>query len=70
MSNPNYPDNQPKDPISEALTDRNSDPEAQVQDAPLKVHGDQLLGSSKPQVESADARSDDGPPDGTRDEGF
>jgi hypothetical protein len=51
---PNYPTKQPKDPVADALTDRNSDPEAQAQDAPLKVHGDELLGSSGPQVEDTD----------------
>jgi hypothetical protein len=66
MKDPNYPSNQPKDPVSDALTDRNSDPEAEVQDAPLKVHGDALLGSGGSQVK----QSDDGPPDGSRDEGF
>lgn len=66
MKGASYPDEQPKDPVSDALTDRNSDPEAQVQDAPLKVQGDALLGSKA----SPGNRSDDGPPDGTRDEGF
>jgi hypothetical protein len=74
MKDPNYPDEQPKDPVSDALTDRNSDPEAQAQDAPLKVHGDALLGTHGASVErGADQRSsdsDDGPPDGSRDEGF
>ena len=70
MNDPNYPGEQPKDPISSALIDRNCDPEAQAQDGPLKVHGDALLGSSRPQVESTEEQSDDGPPDGTRDEGF
>jgi hypothetical protein len=70
VKNPNYPDEQPKDSISEALTDRNADPAAQIQEAPLKVHGDQLLGSSGPQVERTGEPSDDGPPDGSRDEGF
>jgi hypothetical protein len=43
MKDPNHPAEQPKDPVADALTDRNSDPEAQVQDAPLKVHGDAVL---------------------------
>jgi hypothetical protein len=45
MKEPNYPTEQPKDPVADALTDRNSDPDAQVQsqDAPLKVHGDAVL---------------------------
>jgi hypothetical protein len=69
MKGASYPDDQPKDPVSDALPDRNSDPDAQAQDAPLKVHGDALLGS-KAGKDPKDARSDDGPPDGTRDEGF
>ena len=43
MMEPNYPTEQPKDPVADALTDRNSDPDALAQDAPLKVHGDALL---------------------------
>ena len=68
MNDPNYPTEQPKDPVSDALTDRNADPEAtaQAQDGSLKVHGDALLGSSGKQ----DDQSEDGPPDGSRDEGF
>ncbi len=66
MKDPNYPSEQPKDAVSNALTDRNADPDALVQEAPLKVHGDALLGAKpSPASESAD-----GPPDGTRDEGF
>lgn len=47
MKDPNYPSEQPKDPVSDALTDRNSDPDAQAQDESLKVHGDALLGDRK-----------------------
>lgn len=43
MKDPNYPSEQPKDAVSDALTDRNSDPDAQAQDESLKVHGDALL---------------------------
>jgi hypothetical protein len=67
MKDPNYPSEQPKDPISEALTDRNADPEAVAQDAPLKDQGDALLGS---RGSAQDEPSADGPPDGSRDEGF
>jgi hypothetical protein len=71
MKDPDYPSEQPKDPVADALTDRNSDPEAQAQDAPLKVHGDALLGSrGAAAAPSNDESSADGPPDGTRDEGF
>jgi hypothetical protein len=42
MKDPNYPTKQPKDAVADALTDRNSDPGAQVQDGSLKVHGDAL----------------------------
>jgi hypothetical protein len=55
MKDPNYPTEQPKDAVSSALTDRNSDPDAQAQEAPLKVHGDALLGSSGPQVQPGNA---------------
>lgn len=75
MKGASYPDEQPKDPVSDALTDRNADPAAQAQDESLKVHGDALLGSKSTKgaedaADAADSRSDDGPPDGTRDEGF
>jgi hypothetical protein len=55
MKDPNYPTEQPKGPVDDALTDRNSDPGARAQDAPLKVHGDALLGSSGPQVQPGNA---------------
>jgi hypothetical protein len=67
MKDPNYPSEQPKDPVADALTDRNSDPDALAQDAPLKVHGDALL---EPRGAAKAEPSADGPPDGTRDEGF
>jgi hypothetical protein len=45
MTDPNHPSEQPKDAVSDALTDRNSDPDAlAAQDGSLKVHGDALLG--------------------------
>ena len=44
MKDPNYPSEQPKDAVSDALTDRNADPDALApQDESLKVHGDALL---------------------------
>ncbi|NUP72601.1 MAG: hypothetical protein HOQ16_15425 [Gemmatimonadaceae bacterium] len=76
MKDPNYPTEQPKDPVADALTDRNSDPAADAQDASLKVHGDALLdsrgagGKTSYGESSRDDQSDDGPPDGSRDEGF
>ena len=71
MKDPNYPSEQPKDPVSDALTDRNSDPGATAQKESLKVQGDALLDSrGSGGKSSADERSDDGPPDGSRDEGF
>lgn len=76
MKDPNYPTEQPKDPVADALTDRNSDPAADAQDESLKVHGDALLhsrgagGKAGAGERSRDGQSDDGPPDGTRDEGF
>jgi len=66
MKDPNFRSEQPKDAASDALTDRNADPDAQAQDGSLKVHGDKLRAAS-PRQEDA---SQDGPPDGTRDEGF
>ncbi len=55
MKDPNYPAEQPKGPVADALTDRNADPDAQVQDAPLKEHGDALLhGTSAQRVEKKD----------------
>ena len=48
MADPNFNSEQPKDPVSDALTDRNSDPDALArQDESLKVHGDALLGGGK-----------------------
>jgi len=74
MKDPNYPSEQPKDPVSDALTDRNSDPGADAQAESLKLHGDALLHSrgsgGKAGAPSGDGESDDGPPDGSRDEGF
>jgi hypothetical protein len=46
MKDPNYPSNQPKNPVDDALVDRNSDPDAQVQAKPLKKQGDALLDST------------------------
>ena len=66
MKDPNFRSEQPKDAVSDALTDRNADPAAQPQDASLKVHGDKLQAANTRQEEV----SQDGPPDGTRDEGF
>ena len=63
MKDPNYPTEQPKDPVSDALTDRNADPDAQAQDGPLKVHGDALL-------QSKSAPDPTNPSDAQRDEGF
>lgn len=44
MKDPNYPSNQPKNPIDDALVDRNADPEAQAQ--PTRKLGDALPGNS------------------------
>jgi hypothetical protein len=71
MKDPNYPTEQPKDPVADALTDRNSDPGANAQDESLKVQGDALLHSrGSGGKDSIGESSDDGPPDGSRDEGF
>ncbi|HUQ45826.1 MAG TPA: hypothetical protein VM033_04210 [Gemmatimonadaceae bacterium] len=67
MKDPNDLSKQPKDPVADALTDRNADPDAHAepQDASLKVHGDALLQGkrpSPPEGEQADGAQ--------RDEGF
>ena len=63
MTDTKSPDPHPRDPVADALTDRNADPDAQAQDAPLKVHGDALLhGKSAPDPTK--------PSDAQRDEGF
>jgi hypothetical protein len=47
MKDPNYPSSQPKNPVDDALVDRNSDPDAMVEsEPPLKKHGDALLDGS------------------------
>ena len=66
MKDPNFRSEQPKDAVSDALTDRNADPAARPQDGSLKVHGDKLHAADPRQEEG----SQDGPPDGSRDEGF
>ena len=43
MKEPNYPTSQPKNPVDDALIDRNSDPEANAQAEPNKHQGDALL---------------------------
>ena len=64
MKDPNFPIEQPNDPVSSALTDRNADPSANVQAESLKVHGDPL---SHPRPA---APTDDTVNDAQRDEGF
>lgn len=46
MKDPNDKSDQPKDGVADALTDRNSDPDAEARDEPLKYHGDALLHGS------------------------
>ena len=65
MKDPNSPTEQPNDPVADALTDRNADPEAQAQDAPLKVHGDALLHGTTPSPSGTEKMHDT-----QRDEGF
>ena len=48
MKSPDYPTKQPKDPVDDALIDRNSDPDAIARAEPSrphddKRHGDKLL---------------------------
>ena len=69
MKDPNLPIEQPQDPVSSALTDRNADPSANVQAESLKVHGDPLAHPrSTPQ--SPPPRGDEQIDDAQRDEGF
>ena len=68
MNDPNFPIEQPVDPVSSALTDRNTDPSANVQAESLKVHGDPL---SHPRSASQKLKhTDDMVNDAQRDEGF
>ncbi len=68
MKDSNSPIEQPNDPVSSALTDRNADPSANVQAESLKVHGDPLAHPrSAPQ---SPAQGDDTVNDAQRDEGF
>lgn len=46
MRGPNYPSEQPKNAVEDALVDRNSDPEAVAAPAPLKNEGDALKDGS------------------------
>jgi hypothetical protein len=63
MKSPDYPTNQPKNPVDDALVDRNSDPAAQVQAESNKKHGDKLMDNApdndKPLIEGS---LDDGRP--------
>ena len=68
MNDSNFPIEQPNDPVSSALTDRNADPSANVQAESLKVHGDPLSHPrSAPQKLE---QTDDTVNDAQRDEGF
>ena len=68
MKDPNLPVEQPNDPVSSALTDRNADPSANVQAESPKVHGDPLS-HPKPAAQPS-AQTDDTVNDAQRDEGF
>ncbi len=68
MTDPNLPIEQPNDPVSSALTDRNADPSANVQAESLKVHGDPL--SHPRSAPQPPAQGDDTVSDAQRDEGF
>ena len=68
MKDPNFPVEQPKDPVSSALTDRNADPSANVQAESLKVHGDPL--SHPRPTPQPPAQADNTVNDAQRDEGF
>jgi hypothetical protein len=47
MKDPDYPTEQPKDPVADALTDRNSDPDAQAEPVELKKTSETVLNSSE-----------------------
>jgi hypothetical protein len=55
MKSPDYPTNQPKNPVDDALVDRNSDAMAQAE--PNKKHGDKLMDNApendKPLIEGS-----------------
>ncbi|HEX5970350.1 MAG TPA: hypothetical protein VFY85_00375 [Gemmatimonadaceae bacterium] len=51
MKSPDYPTNQPKNPVDEALIDRNSDPDAVARAEPDKKHGDKLMENAPPDNE-------------------
>jgi len=48
MKSPDYPTKQPKDPVDDALIDRNSDPDAVARAEPNKKHGDKLMENAPP----------------------
>lgn len=47
MKDPNYPTEQPKNPVDDALVDRNADPAATADAGPNKRQDDALLDESK-----------------------
>jgi len=57
MKSPDYPTNQPKNPVDDALVDRNSDPDATARAEPSKKHGDKLMENApdndKPLIEGS-----------------
>ncbi len=57
MKSPDYPTNQPKNPVDDALVDRNSDPGAIARAEPNKQHGDKLMDGApdndKPLIEGS-----------------
>jgi hypothetical protein len=48
MKSPDYPTNQPKGPVDDALIDRNSDPDAVARAEPNKKQGDKLMENAPP----------------------
>ncbi len=57
MKSPDYPTNQPKNPVDDALVDQNADPSAVAEAGPNKKHGDKLMENApdndKPLVEGS-----------------
>jgi hypothetical protein len=57
MKDPNYPTEQPKNAVDDALVDRNSDPEAVAAPSPNKAEGDALKDGSGSRHGEAPTRS-------------
>jgi hypothetical protein len=63
MKEPNYPTEQPKHAVDDALVDRNSDPAALAASEPLKNQGDKLMdrSSTAPRTSPDPGKQDERP---------